>query len=503
MIDLRPDFLETVQRLLTEHVPEYEARVFGSRYKWTASDASDLDIALVGPGKLPWKTLARLNAALEDSSLPFRVDVLDWHTISPEFRKVIEDGYEVVQKQGMDINSAKWEKYKLEDIAVFHDSLRVPLNSREREMRKGKYPYYGASGIVDYIDSYIFDGEYVLISEDGENLRSRKTPIAFKVNGKFWVNNHAHVIKGKEPFLNDWIIYFFQNLDINPYITGAVQPKLNRENLQLIEIHLPDFNQAKKIISILSSLDDKIELNRQINTTLEAIAQAIFKEWFVEFNFPGTTGEMMESELGMIPRGWPVKKLGTICDRITKGTTPTTLGENFSEQGITFLRAECIQDNLGIDVSRSLFIATEIHENLLKRSQLLENDILITIAGTIGRMGLVPKRILPANVNQAIGIVRINPSLVPVTYAYYYLKQNRIADVLWSSITQSVQANISLMDLSNIKVIVPPRDLTNHFELLVVSMQESIEKLTEQSIALANLRNLLLPRLMKGEIDEL
>ena len=139
-----------------------------------------------------------------------------------------------------------WKKYRLSDIAEFHNSKRIPLNSRERENQKGTFPYYGASGIVDYVNDFIFDGDYVLISEDGENLRSRNTPIAFKVSGKFWVNNHAHIVKGKESFINDWIVYFFQNLDLNPFITGAVQPKLNKENLQLIEITIPEFSKAKK-----------------------------------------------------------------------------------------------------------------------------------------------------------------------------------------------------------------------------------------------------------------
>jgi type I restriction enzyme S subunit len=227
-----------------------------------------------------------------------------------------------------------WKTYKLEDIAVFHDSKRVPLNSREREARKGPYPYYGASGVVDYIDDYRFDGEYVLISEDGENLRSRSTPIAFKASGKFWVNNHAHVVKGNEPFLDDWIVYYLQNMDVNPYITGAVQPKLNRENLQLIDIALPDFEKAERIVSVLSALDEKTELNRQTNATLEAIAQTIFKEWFVDFNFPGATGEMQDSELGSIPKGW---KAGRYL-QYYNGTVTT--GESYNEigEGIPFFQ---------------------------------------------------------------------------------------------------------------------------------------------------------------------
>src|SRR5690606_8958797 len=144
-----------------------------------------------------------------------------------------------------------------------------------------KFPYYGASGIIDYVDDYLFDGEYVLISEDGENLKSRKTPIAFKASGKFWVNNHAHIVQGKKPFLNDLIVYYFKNLDLNEYITGAVQPKLNKANLLEIPFYLPKSEEEQKAIAeVLSSLDDKIDLLHRQNQTLESLAQTLFRQWF-------------------------------------------------------------------------------------------------------------------------------------------------------------------------------------------------------------------------------
>ena len=115
-----------------------------------------------------------------------------------------------------------WSVVTLSDIAELLDYKRVPLNSRVRDSRKGIYPYYGASGIVDHLDDYIFDGEYVLISEDGENLRSRQTPIAFIAKDKFWVNNHAHIVLGKSDLMNQFIVYYFQNIDINPYITDKM-----------------------------------------------------------------------------------------------------------------------------------------------------------------------------------------------------------------------------------------------------------------------------------------
>ena len=177
---------------------------------------------------------------------------------------------------------SEWKEYKLGDIAEILDFKRKPLSSMERSTRKGIYPYYGASGIIDYIDDYIFEGEHVLISEDGENLRTRQTPIAFLANGKFWVNNHAHIVKS-DYVHNRLICYYFAQLDLNPYITGAVQPKLSQESLNKIPIYLPiSIDERNKIVRALSSLDDKIDLLHRENATLEALAETLFRHYFIE-----------------------------------------------------------------------------------------------------------------------------------------------------------------------------------------------------------------------------
>ena len=113
MIDLRPDHLDTVQRILAEHVPECEVRAFGSRAAWTAKDYSDLDLAVVGAGPLDWRTLGRLKEAFEESSLPMRVDVLDWHAISESFRKVIEQDYVVLQEATKQATADEWREVHL------------------------------------------------------------------------------------------------------------------------------------------------------------------------------------------------------------------------------------------------------------------------------------------------------------------------------------------------------------------------------------------------------
>ncbi|TXE13967.1 hypothetical protein FUA26_01845 [Seonamhaeicola algicola] len=158
-----------------------------------------------------------------------------------------------------------WEVKRLDDLADILNSKRIPLSTRERSTRKGKFPYYGASGIIDFVDDYLFDGEYVIISEDGENLRSRKTPIAFSAVGKFWVNNHAHIVRGKMRGINKLLISHMAQLDMNPFLTGAVQPKLNKQNLLSIGISFPED------VSIIEELLDEFHSysSKQISNELE------------------------------------------------------------------------------------------------------------------------------------------------------------------------------------------------------------------------------------------
>ena len=141
----------------------------------------------------------------------------------------------------------------LEDIAENCDSMRKPVTSGKREA--GEYPYYGASGIVDYVKDYIFDGDYLLVSEDGANLLARSTPIAFSISGKNWVNNHAHVLKFDCYETRRFVEFYLNSIDLAPYISGGAQPKLNQKNLNRIEIPLPDQKRQKYIVDILDRFD--------------------------------------------------------------------------------------------------------------------------------------------------------------------------------------------------------------------------------------------------------
>ena len=162
----------------------------------------------------------------------------------------------------------EWKEYKLGEVINILDYKRIPLSSAERKTREGGFPYYGAQGIIDYIDDYIFDGTYLLIAEDGENLKSKKQDIAQLAHGKYWVNNHAHIVESNGICDIRYLCYILNNIDLSGYITGSAQPKLNQANLSTISIILPPLNLQEQIADFISMFDDKIELNRRINDNL-------------------------------------------------------------------------------------------------------------------------------------------------------------------------------------------------------------------------------------------
>lgn len=168
------------------------------------------------------------------------------------------------------MSKTEWKEYNFDEICINFDKKRIPLSSQERSGRQGSYRYFGAQGVIDYIDDFIFDGDYILLAEDGENLKSRKQSLVQRVSGKFWVNNHAHILSGNEICSTEFLYYLLTNLDFTPFITGSAQPKLSQQSLSKIFVKVPPLAEQQRIAKILSSLDEKIELNNAINRNLAA-----------------------------------------------------------------------------------------------------------------------------------------------------------------------------------------------------------------------------------------
>lgn len=176
-----------------------------------------------------------------------------------------------------------WVEKKLTEISENLDYKRVPITKNVR--KSGKFPYYGASGIVDYVNDYLYDEDLLLISEDGANLLARTTPIAFSVSGKIWVNNHAHVLSFNNLTLQKFVEYFIAGFNITPYVTGMAQPKLNQKALEKIIISFPtDIEEQHRIVQTLDTLSEKCrrleQVAQQTIRECDALKQSILRQAF-------------------------------------------------------------------------------------------------------------------------------------------------------------------------------------------------------------------------------
>jgi len=370
----------------------------------------------------------------------------------------------------MNLPNGEWKEYSLEELAVIFNDKRVPLSSMERSKKKGSFPYYGASGVIDSVDDYLFDGEYVLISEDGENLKSRQTPIAFIANGKFWVNNHAHIVKGKKKYLNQLLVYYFANLDLNPYLTGAVQPKLNKANLISIPIYLPqDESEQAAIASVLSSLDDKIDLLHRQNATLERMAETLFRQWFVE----EATDVVVD--------------LGDYADNIRKNARVEDLVQYENYVGLEHIPKKSI----------SLYEWGKTDNLASNKSVFKENDILF------GKLRSYFHKVVFAPINGVCSTdILVIKSKQPEWFSFclFWFSNPDLVEYSDLGAGGTRMPRTSWEIISSYKIPKPDADKIAKFNEFTLPLIEKIKFNQTQIRTLTALRDTLLPKLMSGEV---
>ena len=383
------------------------------------------------------------------------------------------------------------ETYKLSNLCEILDAKRKPLSALQRAKKQGIYPYYGAQGIIDHLDEYLLNGEYLLVAEDGANLETRNQPIANIAKGKIWVNNHAHVLgsNGKCPL--NLLGFILNNMNISPYVTGCAQPKLNQENLRNIEIELP--SHIDSIASILSSLDRKIELNNKINADLEEMAQAIFKNWFVDFE-PFKDGKFVDSELGMIPEGWKVGRLDEIADVVGGSTPSKAKPEYYTQKGIAWLTPKDLSNHPAVYTSRGEIDITEEGYNSTSTKLMPKGTILFTSRAPIGYISIAQNDICT---NQ--GFKSLVPKKAGTCFLYCFLKY--VTPEIENKSTGSTFKEASGSLMKSLQVLMPEQKVFEDFETIVSPLFARIESLEKESSRLSLLRDTLLPRLMSGEIE--
>ncbi|MGN0428849.1 MAG: restriction endonuclease subunit S [Huintestinicola sp.] len=284
----------------------------------------------------------------------------------------------------------EWEQYRLEDTVDFLDEKRKPITSKYR--KAGQYPYYGASGIIDFIDDYIFDEELVLLSEDGANIVDRNYRVAFIATGKYWVNNHAHCLRPKQGFASYFISEALENIDYTVYNTGSAQPKLNQEVCRNLPLMCPCLEEQQKIANFLSTVDEVIAQSEAEVQNLEQQKKAAMQKIFSqEVRF--------KREDGTDYPEWEEKSFVSFCDVITKQTgfdyTKTIKRALLTEQKdgtLPYLQTKNFT-GINFDYSTDYYIPIEV-ANQFERIILDRKCLLFSIVGaSVGNIALFPNTV--------------------------------------------------------------------------------------------------------------
>lgn len=205
-----------------------------------------------------------------------------------------------------------WEVKRLGEVCTFLDNQRIPIKDADRGKMKGKYPYYGASGIIDYVNDYIFDDDLILLGEDGANIITRSTPLAFLVSGKVWINNHAHVLKANKGYNRYYICNYLESLSYDKYNTGTAQPKLNQEVCEKIPVLLPCEKEQNNISDLLSLWDTAIAKQAALIEKLTVRKRGLMQQLLTgKKRLKGFEGEWKRIKAGEIFKSISVKGNGS------------------------------------------------------------------------------------------------------------------------------------------------------------------------------------------------
>ena len=366
---------------------------------------------------------------------------------------------------------------------ILGNVLEVKYGKDHKKLAEGQYPVYGSGGLMRYVDSKLYDGPSILIPRKGtlNNIMFVESPF-WTVDTMFWTIINADKIDPK------FLFYSICKRDFASMNVGSAVPSMTVSILNDIQISYPkNLTDQRRIASILSSLDRKIELNNKINADLEEMAQAIFKNWFVDFE-PFKDGKFMDSELGMIPEGWKVGTLGDITKNKSakvkekndvKVLSPVTTGELvLSEEYFT----------------KQVFSSSIAKYKIVNKGDFAYNPARVNI-GSLGRNEF--------DFDGCVSPVYVVFSVLDGYENYFDLfrKTDFFKDSVASLAIGGVRQSLSYDDLSLIETIIPSENIVEKFNNLYNQMKKTIKANKLESSRLSSLRDTLLPRLMSGEIE--
>lgn len=334
------------------------------------------------------------------------------------------------------------KKMFVEDCCEILDSMRVPITASDRE--EGEYPYYGANGIQDYVADYIFDDELVLLAEDGGNFCSKERPIAYRVSGKCWVNNHAHVLKPKAGLDVDYLCFSLMFYKVDGMINGATRQKLTQAAMRKMQIPLRDMDEQLHIVDELNRIL-KIKKQRQHELQLmDNLIKARFVEMF---------GDTLTN-----PLGWKEHRLDEYIDFLTSGSRGWA--QYFvDEENELFITIKNVKNNHIILENIQYINAPNNKE--AERTKVKTGDLLISITADLGRTGVVDEDIAErgAYINQHLSLVRLNQSKIRPLYVSHFLETEGGKMQFESKNQNGVKAGLNFDAIKSLKILVPPLEM--------------------------------------------
>ena len=377
----------------------------------------------------------------------------------------------------------EWKDVRLGDILNFRRGHDLPHSA----MKPGNIPVAGSNGVIGYHDTATPIKPILTIGRSGNVGKPYFYEEAWAHNTTLYVDD----FKGNDP---KFLYYLCQTMPFANFGGGSAVPTLNRNHIHPLETKIPvKVEDQRRIASILSSLDRKIELNNKINADLEEMAQAIFKNWFVDFE-PFKDGKFVNSELGMIPEGWKVGRLDEIADVVGGSTPSKAKPEYYTQKGIAWLTPKDLSNHPAVYSSRGEIDITEEGYNSTSTKLMPKGTVLFTSRAPIGYISIAQNDICT---NQ--GFKSLVPKKAGTCFLYCFLKY--VTPEIENKSTGSTFKEASGALMKSLQVIIPEQKVFEDFESIALPLFTRIESLEKESSHLSLLRDTLLPRLMSGEIE--
>lgn len=386
-------------------------------------------------------------------------------------------------------------------------SLEYGKALRGYDTEGGKYRVFGSNGPIGWHSEYLTPGPGVILGRKGayRGVEYWRDP--------FWVIDTAYYVVPKTELDHRWLYYAIKHYKLGEIDDGSPIPSTTRAAVYVKELHVPPLREQQAIACVLGALDDKIELNRRRNRTLEALARAIFQSWFVDFDPvkakaagrqpPGLNPELAalfpaaleDSPLGPIPTGWRVVGLPEAID-FREG--PGLRNWQYRDEGMKFLNIRCIVDG-DLDIAKANCISHDEYEKTYQHFALQIDDIVISTSGTLGRLAIVRADHLPVMLNTSIIRMRSRGNF-GLAYLWNYLQSKAFLDEMFALAAGSVQLNFGPMHLRKISMVQPSDKVLQSFEKSTQTILRQSLQLKTESRTLAALRDTLLPKLISGEL---